>query len=684
VAREPSFNRLLERASHIVGLSQAADVLVETCREARAMTGAPFALGVYALPRQRWDRGHHVVVGAKVRPLLGPALSAAFAVHRRLSAAGGPLLLERGEDTHVLLDGLARAEPGWQGKVACAHALPLMHRTGRVVGEIILVAPDLETCQEGVEELPQLAALAAAVIANTERLAMARRDQDRLLLLAETTDEALWDLSLDTGELWWGGGIQKLLRGGEEPVHTNLDWKLARIHPDDAERVREAFRQAELSTFPAWTERYRFRRSDGSYAFVEDRGHFLREPNGRPYRAIGALRDVTDLHESNEALRRALEDSNVANRAKDEFLAMLGHELRNPLAPMSVGVQLMRLRGGSSRELEIFERQIGHLTRLVDDLLDVSRITRGKVALRQDAVDLAEVIGRAIETSSPLLEQRRHPLRVTAPRGLVVVGDEARLAQAVSNLLTNAAKYSEPGAAIDIRASSDGGVARVAVRDRGLGIAPDMLERIFDLFVQQHQTIERSQGGLGLGLAIVKNLIEMHGGSVCAASAGVGKGSEFTIELPLRDARAAEDADASGSAPIGPSSQRGKRILVVDDNADAAAMLKAALELLGHRVEVAHDGFAALDAAARFEPQIGLLDIGLPGMDGYELAVQLGHRATNGGIRLIAVTGYGQDEDRRRSAAAGFEHHFVKPIDLDALRGLLEQPRARAAPASPS
>jgi CheY-like chemotaxis protein/two-component sensor histidine kinase len=370
-------------------------------------------------------------------------------------------------------------------------------------------------------------------------------------------------------------------------------------------------------------------------------------------------------------LRRRAEE---ANRAKDEFLAMLGHELRNPLSPILTAVQLMKMRGHESHEVAVIERQVANLVRLVDDLLDISRITRGKVELRKQRLELAEVVVRGAEMASPLLEQRRQQLDLEVPPdGLLVDGDPDRLAQVVSNLLTNAAKYSEVGTTIHIKAERAGASASLQVRDEGVGIAPGMLNRIFDLFVQQPQSLDRSKGGLGLGLAIVRSLVELHGGHVSASSEGLGKGSEFTVELPL--ASPGEQRDDPPSTRRGSSTRSRPRpepvkdhVLIVDDNVDGADSIAEFLRELGYEVATAHDGPAALSVARTFRPNICLIDIGLPVMDGYELARRL--RASQElpeGARIIALTGYGREGDRRRSSEAGFDAHLVKPVSLDVL-----------------
>jgi len=367
--------------------------------------------------------------------------------------------------------------------------------------------------------------------------------------------------------------------------------------------------------------------------------------------------------------RKAKLDAEAANRAKDEFLAMLSHELRNPLAPISTAIQLMRLRGAPVPELATLERQTTHLTRLVDDLLDVSRITRGKIELRRRTLEIGDAVLRAMEMASPLLEPRAHRVNIEGVprRGLSVYADPERLAQVVFNLLSNAAKYSEARSSITVRAWRDTDRVRLGVKDEGAGIAPEMIERVFDMFVQQGQTIERSQGGLGLGLTIVRSLVEMHGGRVTARSAGLGRGSEFVIDLPAAPVvLPLATAERSAARPdMGPA----QRFLIVDDNVDAATALGELLRVLGHQVEVAHDGLDALTVARRFRPDIALVDIGLPVMDGYELAGRL--REEYPELRLIAVTGYGLERDRERSARAGFSDHLVKPIELATLARLL-------------
>ena len=380
-----------------------------------------------------------------------------------------------------------------------------------------------------------------------------------------------------------------------------------------------------------------------------------------------------------------LEAAQSANRAKDEFLAMLGHELRNPLAPILTALQIMKLKDEdtSARERTVIERQVSHLTRLVEDLLDVSAIARGKVALKRELIELGDVVQRAIEVASPLLEQRKHTLGVQMPeRGLLVHGDMARLTQVVANLLTNAGKYTPSGGTITISAAVRGSEVVLRVADNGVGMTPEVLAHAFDLFVQGRQASDRARGGLGLGLSIVKSLVERHGGAVSAHSDGVGRGSELVVRLPL-----AERDAASLSAQVPPSSTRVEAspaltILVVDDNDDAAEMMAEALTFHGCRVHVAHDGPAALRLGRQHAVDIAFLDIGLPVMDGYELARRLRELPNTAPAWLVAVTGYGQESDRRRAVEAGFQQHLVKPVDLAAIANIVKQVESQRPTAS--
>jgi signal transduction histidine kinase/ActR/RegA family two-component response regulator len=397
---------------------------------------------------------------------------------------------------------------------------------------------------------------------------------------------------------------------------------------------------------------------------------------------LAQVRARGEAERSADGLRVALaerarveEQLREADRRKDDFLAMLAHELRNPLAPMLTAVQLMERKQqaglGTEREREVVERQVHHMRRLVDDLLDVSRVTRGKIQLRTHPMDLVASVGRAVEAARPFADSRGHTLRVELPGGPVwTEADPVRLVQVFTNLLHNAAKYSEPGGHITLTLAREGGEAVVRVADTGMGIPAEALPHLFEPFMQVARTLDRAQGGLGLGLTLVKQLVEMHGGRVEAASEGVGRGSVFTVCLPLLP------GERVPVVPVEEPAERevstgGRRVLVVDDNVDAAELLGEVLEMDGHRVTVVHDGVAALERMGAEAPEVVFLDIGLPGMDGYEVARRIRERSDGTGPRLVAVTGYGQASDRQRSREAGFDAHLVKPVELERVRELV-------------
>jgi signal transduction histidine kinase/CheY-like chemotaxis protein len=374
-----------------------------------------------------------------------------------------------------------------------------------------------------------------------------------------------------------------------------------------------------------------------------------------------------------ESMRAAQRRAEAADRRKDEFLAILAHELRNPLAPISLGLELLRQPGADASTVawthEVMQRQLRHLVRLVDDLLDVSRITRGKIELRKQVVDLRSVVAGALETIQPLVDDKKHELAVSLPdEPIKLFVDPIRLAQVIGNLLTNAAKYTPPGGCIWLSGQREREQAVIRVRDTGIGVAPDMLSHIFDLFAQAEGN--GAQGGLGIGLTLVKSLVELSGGAVEAHSAGLGKGSELVVRLPLASAdQLAQEVDEPAVA-ISDAGPRSRRAFVVDDNADAAATLAELLRIEGHEVQTFHDGHSALEAAATAAPEVVLLDLGMPGMDGIEVARQLRQMPATATSLLIAVTGWGQPADRQRTQAAGFDHHLVKPVEADALRKL--------------
>ncbi len=390
----------------------------------------------------------------------------------------------------------------------------------------------------------------------------------------------------------------------------------------------------------------------------------------------GALLGVGAVVEDITEQRLALDELHNASRRKDEFLAMLAHELRNPLAPIKNAVQVMRHhseKGATLNELQkIIDRQVTHLSRLVDDLLDVSRISRGKIKLQRVPIDVRSVVSGAVESSRSFLEARHHRLGLIEPAEPVVIdGDLTRLSQVLVNILINSAKYTPEGGEIEVRWTAENDLAVIRVRDNGMGIVPELLPRVFDLFTQADQTLDRSQGGLGIGLTLVRKLVEAHQGTVEAKSEGLGKGAEFIIRLPVIHAEATTSSGAHPVFNIESSTPGVNRILVVDDNTDSADSLAMLLRLRGSDVRTVYDGVSAISAAADYKPNLVFLDIGLPGMDGYEVARRLKCLKECSKTPLVALTGYGSEKDRERSTEVGFYAHLVKPIDIGTLEKLL-------------
>jgi signal transduction histidine kinase/ActR/RegA family two-component response regulator len=407
-------------------------------------------------------------------------------------------------------------------------------------------------------------------------------------------------------------------------------------------------------------------RPDGSRRVALAHASPLRDANGR---IVGGLNVLVDITGQKNAETRLIE----ANHRKDVFLATLAHELRNPLAPLRCAAPLLRaLQPGGDAEpvLAMIDRQVEHLVRLVDDLLDASRITRGKLELRRERVDVEAVVATAVEAARPQIDACRHTLAIQRPRAPTLVDvDPVRLAQVLENLLHNAAKFTPDGGNIDIAIERDGGMVDIRVRDNGVGIAPDVLPHVFDLFTQEERCVEGMKAGLGVGLALVRKLVELHAGTVCARSEGEGRGSEFTVRLPAMDAAGAPDDGTRHQAQASPA--REQRVLIVDDNHDAAESLAMLVELLGSTAHVAFDGPSALADAPDFKPTVALLDLTMPGMDGFELARRLRKGEATRAMRLIALSGRGEDAYRHRSRDAGFDQHLVKPVDLPTLQAIL-------------
>ncbi len=449
------------------------------------------------------------------------------------------------------------------------------------------------------------------------------------------------------------------------------------MHPEDRDAAVNEWRRCVATRTPFDAE-YRLRHVSGEWRWTRARAAPLLDAAGRVRGWVGMNADFTE--------RKLAElEQSEANRRKDEFLAMLGHELRNPLAPLRNAMALFDRLLPNDPELrrirDMAERQVRHLIRLVDELLDVARISSGRMELKLARVNLRSIVEAAVANIEPAAKEHGHALSVEiGPEPLEVDGDEVRLAQIVANLLDNAVKYTPDGGRISVAAARQGRFAKLSVKDNGVGLAPEQLSSVFSVFFRVEPASQTQRGGLGLGLTLVRRLAELHGGSAEGRSEGIGKGAEFIVRLPLAPAKVEEKAKVEPPAPAAAP----RSILLVDDNVDVVKSLKMLLEMEGHKIGVAYDGRSALEAAAKDAPEVVIMDIGLPDMDGYELARRLRDLEATSKALLIAATGFGQRNDRDRSAKAGIDHHFVKPLDLDALEALLRTaPAGRACHPSP-
>jgi len=491
----------------------------------------------------------------------------------------------------------------------------------------------------------------------------AEHSERRLLMAMGGARVAVWDWNLDSGELLWSEGIEPLRRTPSGRfASSTYDAYRKLIHPDDLERVEAAVAHA-IETRTPYEAQFRIIAADGVVRWTDARGTVLADESGRAVRMIGVGIDVTRQKELEEQLR-------THDRRKDEFLAMLAHELRNPLAPILHATNLLTSSedGDAEEARQVIRRQTLHLARLVDDLLDVSRITRGSVHLDRRPVTLAEIVNAAVDMWRHLIAQKQQRLSIDIVEPPVWLdADPTRLTQAIANLVHNAAKFTPADGRIEVTAGEEEGVAVVRVRDSGQGMSEDVLAHAFEMFVQGPPPLDRPHGGLGLGLTLVRRLVGLHGGAVEASSKGAGRGSEFVVRLPVAPAPVAKASVASAA----PAKRRARRVLLVEDHADARRILALMLKRDGHDVRTAADGPSAVAEAKEFAPEIVLLDIGLPGMDGYAVARQLRALPQCDGARLIALTGYGQPEDRELSRAAGFDEYLLKPVEPASLLAML-------------
>jgi signal transduction histidine kinase/CheY-like chemotaxis protein len=527
-----------------------------------------------------------------------------------------------------------------------------------------------------------------------ERQASELKSQgERLRLALAAGGLGSWEIDLQSYEVHCTDMCKEIFGRPIDQPFTFAELR-ACVHPLDQRRVAEAV-QRSVADGLEYDVEYRVLWPNGETRWLLVRGRATYDASGKPQRMAGVSLDVTErkrmheaLQQSESELARQAEELRVAARRKDEFLATLAHELRNPLAPIRTGMDLLArapANEAAERTLGVMQRQIGHMVRLIDDLLDVSRITSGKLQLRRQRVDLAAIIEAAIESSRPLIERKQHTLRTSLPETpLSLNADLTRIAQVIGNLLNNASNYTRERGTIELSAKRDDNTVVIEVCDNGVGIPSERLNDIFEMFSQVNRAPERAQGGLGIGLALVRRLVEMHGGTVSASSPGLGLGSTFTLRLPLapeaeRAAQAARECTASNGGSDATS------VLVVDDNEDAAEMLALVLGQSGYHTKTAYDGRAALAAVGEWTPHVVILDIGLPDMNGYDVARALRGDGRLAELALIALTGWGTHDDKQKAMEAGFDIHLTKPVDAgDLQRALAEldgRPRSRAASA---
>jgi two-component system CheB/CheR fusion protein len=557
----------------------------------------------------------------------------------------------------------ALALAAWLQRVVTAPILSVSQAANAVVERQDYSVRALQTSQD---EIGALTAAFNRMLEEIDRRTKALvESEQRFRAIADSAPVLMW-LNDEAGAAFVNRAYLDYIGMRAQVDVLGYDWAQY-VHPEDRDEYLSTWLRCsnEGSVFH---QEFRFRRHDGAYRWMRSVAVPRTTADGKRLGHTGCTFDVHDGRVSADALREA-------DRRKDEFLATLAHELRNPLAPIRNAVHLMGLDGPASRQpqlIEMLARQVDHMVRLVDDLIDVSRVSRGTVELQCEPLDLNRLLQTALEASMPLMARARHRLDFVPPvPPLCVHGDAVRLAQVFTNLLNNAAKYTDDGGHIEVSARRDGVEALVSVRDDGIGLAPDQMPRLFEMFAQGSLGKARARGGLGIGLSLAMRLVQMHGGTIGAHSDGLGRGSCFTVRLPL--AAGVPEQPPPATAAGGPQTLALRRVLVVDDNRDAAESLALFLQTLGAQVEVAHDGPAALAACERFAPQLMLLDLGMPGMSGLDVALHVRARANGDVLTLVALTGWGQAEDRERTRAAGFDHHLVKPVDIGVLQALVSR-----------
>ncbi len=622
-----------------------------------------------------------------------------------LTSIGDAVITTDAQGRATFLNPVARTLTGWESEDAVGKSLaeifqivaedtrvPVEDPVNRVLRENIVVGLANHTVlisRDGTERpiddsgapIKEKGGATTGVVLVFRDVTQRRQAEEiraRLAAIIETTDDAIVSKDLDGIITSWNAGAERVFGySSEEIVGRPIGLLIPTDRRDEEAEISAKLRSGER------VDHFESKRitKDGRLIDVSLTISPIRDGHGRVTGASKIARDITDRKHLEHERRLRLEELAEANRRKDEFLAMLAHELRNPLAAICSAIQFLDLaevQGTIAQSMAVVDRQLKHLSRLVDDLCDVSRITRGKIQLRKERLDVAVVVRNAIESTRPLIEARQHRLTVSVEaEPLTADADSLRLEQIISNLLTNAAKYSDIGSHIWLSAAREGEEIVIKVRDAGVGIPPEQLPRLFELFAQGDRSLARSEGGLGIGLTLVRALAELHGGNVSATSEGPGLGSEFVVRLPAASPMAADHVDAGHLTPkpcIEPSSGRGSRVLVIDDNIDLAQAVANLLKLLNYEVWMAHDGPSGLEAARGYRPEVVLLDIGLPGLDGFQVAEQLRREEFGKNVVLIAVTGYGYEDDRQRARAAGFDHFVTKPVDFATLVSLMVAP----------
>jgi len=507
--------------------------------------------------------------------------------------------------------------------------------------------------------------IARDITANKEAEAQLREREERLRIATRTGKIGIWEWDAATDHVSWTDSLYAIHGVAPEAFDRTFAGFMRLVHTDDRVRVMRTLHRC-IRARDACELEFRAVKPDGQLVWVYSTALAVQD-EGPHRRLIGATLDITDRRRAEEALK-------LADRRKDEFVATLAHELRNPLAPIWTAAQVLKLKGAGDPDLqwssEVIDRQTRHMVRLLEDLLDVSRISQNKLDLRKEPVELATVLRAAVETSRPLIDSAEHELNVQLPTDSIeLYGDPVRLAQVFSNLLNNAAKYMHRGGRIVVCAARQGERVSVAVRDQGVGIAPEMLPRVFEMFAQGAPAVHRSQDGLGIGLSLARALVDLHGGTIEARSEGRGKGSEFVVSLPLAVDRTLPATGASGWRKA--QAEFSRRLLVVDDLKDSADSLAALMRIKGHEAHTAYDGEAAVALAAKLQPDVILLDIGLPKLNGYEVCHLVRDLPGGDTIFIVALTGWGQPNDRHRTEEAGFDWHLVKPVDGEVLADLL-------------